>query len=110
MKFLGKVEQMAEVYAKASIFVIPSRSEGFPNALAEAMCYGLPVISFDFKAGPQDLIIHEINGLLVPDGNVEALSEKINLLISNTQLRNQLGASASQMKELLKKRLSFKKF
>lgn len=101
--FLGKVANMEEIYAKASIFVIPSRSEGFPNALAEAMCYGLPVISFNFKAGPQDLINHESNGILVPEGDVDALAQSINEMIVDEGKRSTLGSNAIQTKSVLDK-------
>lgn len=94
--FLGKVTNMEEIYAKSSIFVIPSRSEGFPNALAEAMCYGLPVISFDFNAGPQDLIEHNANGLIVPDGDIDLLAFNISTLIIDKKKSYILGENASK--------------
>src|SRR5690606_12600763 len=62
VKFLGKVD-VDEILSESRIFVIPSRSEGFPNALCEAMAAGLPCIAFDFDAGPRDLIINNHNGI-----------------------------------------------
>lgn len=107
--FLGKVTNMEEVYAKANIFVIPSRSEGFPNALAEAMCYGLPVISFDFNAGPQDLIRHNSNGVLVPDGDIEKLATSINEMIEDGSKRVFLGENAVKTKDHLDKNFLIEK-
>ena len=95
--FLGKVQNMDELYAKASIFVMPSRSEGFPNALLEAMCAGLACISFDFVAGPKDIITDNVNGLLVANNDIEALAKSINELIHNPVLRTSLGNEAAKL-------------
>ena len=107
--FLGKVLRIDEVYAKASIFVIPSRSEGFPNALCEAMAAGLPCISFDFVAGPRDIIDNGKNGIIVEFGNLEKLAEEIDLLISNEELRFKLGANAKFISDTLGKKNITKK-
>jgi GalNAc-alpha-(1->4)-GalNAc-alpha-(1->3)-diNAcBac-PP-undecaprenol alpha-1,4-N-acetyl-D-galactosaminyltransferase len=97
--FLGKVKNIDEVYAKAGIFVIPSRSEGFPNALCEAMAAGVPCISFDFVAGPSDIIIDGITGVLVENGNTTLLADQIRKLILNPQQRKELSERAIQVKE-----------
>jgi GalNAc-alpha-(1->4)-GalNAc-alpha-(1->3)-diNAcBac-PP-undecaprenol alpha-1,4-N-acetyl-D-galactosaminyltransferase len=92
--FLGKVKNIDEIYSESSIFVIPSRSEGFPNALLEAMGFGLPCIAFNFYAGPQDLIVNNLNGIIVPDGDLKALSEQIERLVESPELRYDLGKAA----------------
>lgn len=102
ISFLGKVKDMDRVYAQAGIFVIPSRSEGFPNALCEAMAAGLPCISFDFVAGPRDIITDGLDGLLVEDGNIEALAQTIDFLIENPAERERLGQNALEIRERLK--------
>lgn len=94
VEFLGTVENIDYLFARAGIFVIPSRSEGFPNALCEAMAAGLPVISFDFVAGPADLIKNKYNGIIVPDGDIIGLANTIDYLIEDHNLRNILGANA----------------
>ena len=99
--FLGRVKAMDEVYARAGIFVIPSRSEGFPNALCEAMAAGLPCVSFDFTAGPADLIEPNINGILVQDGDIPALAEAVDYLILHPEIRNELGSNALKVRERL---------
>lgn len=101
--FLGKIKNIDEVYSKAKIFVMPSRSEGFPNALCEAMAAGLACISFDFVAGPSDIIENHVNGILVENGNIEALTEAIENLIEDEPKRVKLGNNAIKIKEKLKK-------
>lgn len=101
--FLGKVTNIDAVFAQSKIFVIPSRSEGFPNALCEAMAAGLPCISFDFIAGPRDLINHENNGVLVENGNIQALSRAIDDLINDEQKRLKLGENAKKIRKKLNK-------
>ena len=101
--FLGQIKEIDEWYAKASIFVIPSRSEGFPNALAEAMAAGLPCIAFDFIAGPRDMITHEFNGIIVEDGNIEAMANAIIDLMENENKRKFLGYNALIIRDALSK-------
>lgn len=94
--FLGKVAEIDKMYAEAGIFVIPSRSEGFPNALAEAMTAGVPCVSYDFCAGPRDIITPGVDGILVEEGNIEALGDAINKLIHDEEARKKLGAKAAE--------------
>ncbi len=94
VRFLGLVKDIDPLLAKASIYVIPSRSEGFPNALCEAMAAGLACVSFDFMAGPRDIIDHNFNGLIVENGNIELLSYTIQNLIENESERTRLGENA----------------
>ena len=98
IKFMGKVKEIDKLYASAGIFVIPSRSEGFPNALCEAMAAGLPCISYDFVAGPSDIIKNGINGILLEEGNINLLSKEIDHLIKDHKLRKQLGKKAMEIR------------
>lgn len=101
MQFVEPTNAIDEVFAKAGIFVIPSRSEGFPNALCEAMATGLPCISFDFIAGPRDIITNTVDGFIIEDGNIELLAKKINELIGNQPLRHEIGQSAMEIRKRL---------
>lgn len=83
-------------YLDSSIFVLPSRSEGFGMVLIEAMSCGVPVISFDCPNGPKDIITDEEDGYLVENGNVEDFVRKISVLISNYELRKTMGAKAKR--------------
>ncbi len=99
--FLGKVKNMDKIYAEAGIFVIPSRSEGFPNALCEAMAAGLPCVRFDFVAGPRDIIPPNKDGIIVKNGDINAMVEKIRFLIDNPDERNRLGNAAMEIVDRL---------
>ena len=110
VRFLGKVKNIDEVFAESSIFVIPSRSEGFPNALCEAMASGLACVSFDFIAGPRDIIDDNINGLIVEDGNINLLAEKMCCLIENERLRTDLGMNAMSISDKLNPEIIAKKY
>ena len=99
--FLGKVQNIDKVYASAGIYVIPSRSEGFPNALAEAMGANCCCVSFDFIAGPRDIIKHNISGIIVENENIKEMANAIDNLINNPAKRAQLGQEASKIVDKL---------
>jgi len=101
VQFLGAVNNVDEWLAKASIFVFPSISEGFPNALAEAMSAGLPCISFDCNAGPRDLIENDVNGYLVEVGEVDELTQSMKGLMDDGDKRKSFGQNAIKIKNKL---------
>lgn len=92
--FRGFQQELSSLYSSASIFVFPSYTEGYPNALLEAMSYGLACISYDCDAGPRDLITHGKNGYLVPVGDVEKLAKQLEFLIDNPDIQRKLGNAA----------------
>lgn len=94
VEWLGRMDNVWEVLSESDIFVFPSRYEGFPNALCEAMACGLAVISTDCPFGPSELITNNVNGILVPVEDERALSREISKLIENRKLRKDLGQQA----------------
>lgn len=81
------------------VFVLPSRFEGFPNVLAEAMAAGLPVIAFDCDFGPAEMITNGVDGMLVPQNSVAGLSRALDLMLSDSVLRTRLGTAAHRSVE-----------
>ena len=73
--------------ARSSLFVLPSRWEGCPNALAEALACGTASIAADCRFGPRELMEHGQSGWLVPPEDAEALREAIDRLLSDDALR-----------------------
>lgn len=94
--FHNPVPNIEKRYLESSIFVLPSRSEGFGMVLIEAMSCGVPVISFDCPNGPKDIIIDGEDGFLVENGNVKEFANQIITLISCEELRNRMGQKAKQ--------------
>jgi GalNAc-alpha-(1->4)-GalNAc-alpha-(1->3)-diNAcBac-PP-undecaprenol alpha-1,4-N-acetyl-D-galactosaminyltransferase len=95
----GRVKNPAFLLKQADLFVMPSRYEGFPNALCEAMVCGLPVISFDCPSGPRDIIRDGVDGILVPPEDANALAEAIAKLIDDVEKRRMLSQNAKQVTE-----------
>lgn len=95
----GIAGNVAQWHERCDLFVLTSHSEGFPNALAEALCQGMPVVSVDCNTGPRDIIRHGIDGLLVAPDNPDALAGALDSLMGNTVLRQHLAAHAAEARE-----------
>ena len=91
---VGNTGNIGDWYESADIFVCSSRFEGFPNALAEAMAYGVAVVSFDCDTGPRDLIADDTDGLLVPPEDAEKLGSAMLALMQDDERRARLAARA----------------
>ncbi|MBB3185984.1 glycosyltransferase [Microbacter margulisiae] len=92
--FLGNKSEIHEMYAQAKIFAFTSYSEGFPNAILEAMASGLPAIAFNCIAGPADLIDNGKNGFLVDLGDTNTFCEKLIELMNNETMIEQFSGIA----------------
>jgi glycosyltransferase involved in cell wall biosynthesis len=109
LTFLGALtkQQMAEEYLKADLFVLPTLSEGFASVCIEAMCCGVPVITTRC-AGTR--ITDGVDGVIVPERDVGALTEAVDSLVRDRQrrdtiARNALGSVAFYSEENWGKRL-----
>lgn len=100
VEFEGNVSNIGDFYAKSSIFAFTSTSEGFPNALAEAIIAPIASISFDCIAGPSDLIENEFNGDLIPVNDFNLYTKKLEELMLNEGLRKKYMENS---KEVMKK-------
>lgn len=87
-------KDLSSKYLGASIYAMTSHYEGLPMVLLEAQSYGLPIVSFDCKCGPKDIIEDGENGFLVDDGNVLEFAKRIGELMENASLRKKMGNKA----------------
>ncbi len=95
----GLTQSPFETLQQATIFVLSSRYEGFPNVLLEAMASGCAVISYDCPSGPADIITDQHNGWLVPAEDVPALASAIKTAVDNPTTVAQMGAAAREVIE-----------
>jgi glycosyltransferase involved in cell wall biosynthesis len=84
-----------DYYHAADVFVLPSFTEGLPNAVLEAMSAGLPVVATP-AAAPDGLVTDGVDGLIVPAEDAEALSAAIARLLDDGRLREELGSAAAR--------------
>lgn len=90
---------MPSVYRNASLVAMSSRYEGLPMILVEAQAYGLPIVSFDCKCGPADVVENGVTGYLVPEGDVQELACRLQELMENDSLRKRMGNAAFKASE-----------
>lgn len=98
--FPGKVDDVDILFSKASIFVLPSILEGYPNSLCEAMAAGLPVVCFD-SIPWEEILEPGKSGLVVKNNDISGLTQALHELINNEELRKYLGQNASTINERL---------
>ena len=93
--FLGwqSKEDLAQAYQQANLFLFPSRHEGMPNAVLEAMSSGLPVVATRI-AGSEELVLDGETGLLVPSEDVDALRDALRTVLSDAVLREKMGTAS----------------
>lgn len=93
VKLLSATNKIEAHYQHASIYCMTSRFEGFGMVLIEAQSFGLPVVSYNCEAGPSEIISSE-NGILVQDGDKQALENALIFLIDHKEIRLKMGEKA----------------
>lgn len=94
----GQSTEVEDWLERASVFVLPSRQEGYPNALIEAMGMGAAVVSTNCPHGPAEIITDGVNGLLTPVDDVQAMAAALRHLMADPGLRTRLGAQAQTVR------------
>jgi len=89
-------EQMREIYEQSDLFVLPSRSEGFPNSLLEAMAAGLPVVASRVGAVPE-IVDDGVCGFLIEPDSLDRFVHFVTRLCNDAELRNRFGRAAYEL-------------
>jgi glycosyltransferase involved in cell wall biosynthesis len=95
VELLGARGNVSELLARSDVFVLSSRSEGFPVSILEAMAAGLPVVATDV-GGVAEAVVDGKTGILVPAADPEALAAALGKLVADAELRHRLGAAGRE--------------
>ncbi|MDO4940311.1 MAG: glycosyltransferase [Erysipelotrichaceae bacterium] len=96
----GSVDDVLDKIKSTKLFVLPSNYEGMSNALAEAMCVGLPVISTNVS-GASDLITNNENGLIINIDNKQELINAIDKMLTDEEFSNKCANNATEISKKL---------
>ncbi len=99
VRFCGHTSHPYEALQRGDIFVLPSKTEGFPNSLCEAMACGLAPVAFNCSSGVRRIIRNGVDGLLVPPGDVAALARTLEKLMADDVRRKELSKRAVEVVE-----------
>lgn len=100
--FHGQVDGVQDYIAESSVFILPSKQEGMPNALIEAMALGVACISTDCPCGgPADIIEQNKNGILIPVDDRAELEKQLRRVLDDPMLRSRLGKEAEKIADRL---------
>jgi poly(glycerol-phosphate) alpha-glucosyltransferase len=92
--FAGFAEDSTEIYGDAAVTLMTSQSEGFSQVILESFSYGVPVVSYDCRYGPRDVIADGGNGYIHEFGDSVAAAESIVKILTNPDLRERLSKEA----------------
>lgn len=97
VKLAGYTTDSAAVLERAALSLLTSRFEGYPLALLETLAHGCPVVSYDVKYGPREIIADGLNGYLVKAGDHETLAQRVIEVLQDPALRRQLSEHAGAL-------------
>jgi L-malate glycosyltransferase len=96
VQFAGGVSDLREYLSVTDVFVLPSRSEGFSNAIVEAMACSLPVVATDV-GGNAEAVKNGVSGLIVPSDDPAALAAAIVRLLSDSSVAREMGSAGRRL-------------
>jgi glycosyltransferase involved in cell wall biosynthesis len=96
IKLPGVCKHIGEIYADAGLFVLPSRFEGYPNALVEALAAGCPVIATNCPGASEQILGGGLYGMLVEPESVDALAVALDQMLSSDTLRADFASRATK--------------
>lgn len=94
IRLMGYTKDPSAVYQRATLSLLTSKFEGFGLVLLESLANGCPVVSYDVKYGPSDIVTDNANGFLVPPGDKATLASRILQVLGEPDLRRRLSANA----------------
>jgi GalNAc-alpha-(1->4)-GalNAc-alpha-(1->3)-diNAcBac-PP-undecaprenol alpha-1,4-N-acetyl-D-galactosaminyltransferase len=97
--FPGKVRNVDEYLLRSKIFAFTSISEGFPNVLLEAMSASLPVITYNFKVGANEIVSDNRNGFVVEINDIIDYTNKLLILMDDEEMRTKFGQESVRKSE-----------
>lgn len=106
IKHLSYSKEVSRVYSAMDVFILPSRSEGLPRVVIEAMGHKIPVIATDV-GGTKEIIKNNINGFIIEKDNVEDLECALSSILKDEDKRHQFGIKGE---EFVRKSFSEKDF
>jgi GalNAc-alpha-(1->4)-GalNAc-alpha-(1->3)-diNAcBac-PP-undecaprenol alpha-1,4-N-acetyl-D-galactosaminyltransferase len=98
VELAGQTDHPADALRSATVVVLTSRVEGFPNVLLEAMALGRPVVAVDCRYGPAEIVRDGIDGYLVPPGDTAALADAIASVLASPTLQMSMSERALEVR------------
>jgi glycosyltransferase involved in cell wall biosynthesis len=96
VRWMGPTRDVPGALSAASLFALPSRAEGFPLTLLEAMVSGLPCVAFDVAPGVRGIIDDGVDGFLAAPGNPRSFADRLGQLMGDGELRDTMGDRAAR--------------
>ena len=101
VKFCGYTTEPEKVFRQAGVSVLTSQREAYGLAVTESLLQGCPVVSYNIKYGPSEVITDGLNGILIEDGKIGQLADAIISILTNPELQDSMSHEAAKVHELV---------